>query len=129
MPLAFDQPARPKERTALDVLLDIESLLTTINENTAPGIRGIEGTEAIPELVIRQFAIDERFQITGNRRRKKLTIKCVTGAIELRDSTALDLTGWSLAAGESFAIEHATNSVYLVPVGGPATVQTCEESS
>lgn len=128
--LGFDAPAQAQERTEKDVLLGIESAIKQMQEDNAPGVRGIEGTEAIPELVLRSFTVRERFQVTANRRRKKLTIKCLSGSCELRESTGLELPGWKLVEGESLTIDNSTNAVFIVPpTDGQAVVQTCEESS
>lgn len=131
MPIDIDKPIPKVNETLTDLLERIAVANEQLLQVQRPGVHGIEGTEVIPELRINRFMLTENqsYPVGGNRRRSSLTIKVLTGTVELREHTGLYEPGWVMEAGESLTLEFSTNTVYIEAFGGNAEVQTIEESS
>lgn len=148
MTFDIDKPLSPKEETLFNVMERTAKAVEELLEIQKPGVHGIEGTESVPECTIDTFdlAPNQRWEITGNRRRKALRVYvspiqyggvAVTDAvIDISDRRGWDAPGRAIVEGDEFCLFDSTNAVFLraldktgAPAANPVTVTVVQENS
>ena len=145
MPLDIDKPIVGEEPTITELLERVDRSLQKLVD-ASPGVRGIEGNEAVPECTIDTIDIPpmQRFQLSENTRRRTLRVtvsKVQRGGATDAYAEISTRDGWTgggyvIGVGDVFELTESTNSVYIRAIDNtgddastPVTITVVQENS
>lgn len=141
------KPVAEPQYTIMDIMERTAKSVERLVELQTPGIRGIEGTEVVPELHIQTFDIPPgvSVEVLGNRRRKRLSVSvspfqrtggdAQTGFVEIVEKYRQEQQGIFVDVDHPFVLHHSTNALILRTcdyignqLSEPLTVSVVEEN-